>query len=174
MALQVTRLDGPGALAEAAALGAVLADCVEGGASVNFMHPFGPADGEAFFREVAAKVAQGKIALLAARLDGELVGTVQLNLDTPPNQRHRADVNKMLVRRPARKAGVGAALMKAVEDLAASLGRTLLVLDTVQGEAGERLYERMGWRRGGAIPDYALYPDGRPCATVLFWKRVGI
>ena len=114
----------------------------------------------AFFRKVAGSVAAGDTVLLAAKLDGKIVGTVQLGLDTPPNQPHRADIKKMLVHRSARGRGIGAALMARVEDEARRHGRWLLVLDTVPGENGYRLYRRAGWTESGIIPDYALFPDG--------------
>ena len=113
------------------------------------MAPFGHDDAVAFFRKVIASVEVGGIALIAARLDGRIVGTVQLGLDTPPNQPHRADVMKMLVHRAARKRGIGAALMERAEAEARARGRTLLVLDTASGDA-ERLYatRRLAARRG--------------------------
>jgi GNAT superfamily N-acetyltransferase len=153
-------------------LAAVLSDCVEGGASVSFMSPFPHADALTFFRKVARSAASGDTVLLAARLDGRIVGTVQLGLDTPPNQPHRADVKKLLVHRAARGHGVGEALMARVEQEASRHGRWLLVLDTVPGENGYRLYTRAGWTETGVIPDYALFPDGRLCDTAVFWKRL--
>jgi len=62
--------------------------------------------------------------------------------------------------------------MEAAEREARAEGRTLLVLDTVTGDAAERLYERLGWMRVGVIPNYALYPDGRPCDTTVFYKEL--
>ena len=153
-------------------LAAVLVDCVEGGASVSFMSPFSQAQALAFFRKVASSVTSGDTLLLAAKLGGWIVGTVQLGLDTPPNQPHRADVRKMLVHRSARRFGIGAALMARIEDEARRLGRWLLVLDTVPGESGYRVYKRAGWIECGVIPDYAMFPDGRLCDTTLFWKRL--
>ena len=153
-------------------LAEVLVDCVDGGASVNFMAAFSQNDARAFFTRVASGVASGNTVLLAARLGGRIVGTVQLGLDTPPNQPHRADVKKMLVHRSVRGRGVGAALMAAVEDEALTRGRWLLVLDTVPGESGHRLYLRAGWQQSGIVPDYALFPDGRLCDTAIMWKRL--
>jgi GNAT superfamily N-acetyltransferase len=170
--LIISLFDAAAACAAAAELGEVLADCVAGGASVNFMAGFSAADGAAFYAKVADSVGRGETALLVARLDGRIVGTVQLGLDTPPNQPHRADVKKMLVHRCARGRGVGAALLAAAEEAARARGRTLLVLDTVTGETGERLYARGGWQRVGVIPDYALFPDGRFCDTTVFYKHV--
>ena len=139
---------------------------------VSFMAPFSQRDGLAFFRKIAASVAAGDTVLLAAKLDGRIIGTVQLGLDTPPNQPHRADVKKMLVHRATRGRGIGMALMAAVEGVAKQRGRWLLVLDTVPGMDGYRLYRRAGWTESGIIPDYALLPDGRLCDTALFWKRL--
>jgi len=150
----------------------VLVDCVEGGASVSFMSPFSHGSAIGFFGKVAGSVAAGDTVLLAARLDGKIVGTVQLGLETPPNQPHRADIKKMLVHRAARGRGIGALLMAEAEEEARRHGRWLLVLDTVPGENGHRLYLRAGWTQTGIVPDYALFPDGRPCDTAIMWKRL--
>lgn len=151
------------------ALADVLIDCVEGGASVSFMHPLPRARAEAFWRKVAADVAAGRRALVIAEDAQGICGTVQLILDLPENQPHRADLAKMLVHRRARRHGVGARLLAGAEAVARDLGRTLLVLDTAS-DAAERLYRRAGWRRVGEIPDYALLPDGPPCPTVFYYR----
>ncbi len=169
---EIISLDAPVAGPALDQLAEVLVDCVDGGASVSFMSPFSHAEAFAFFRKVASSVASGDTVLLAARLDSRIVGTVQLGLDTPPNQPHRADIKKLLVHRSARGHGVGAALMAQVEEEAKRRGRWLLVLDTVPGESGYRLYVREGWTRTGIIPDYAMFPDGRLSGTAVFWKRL--
>jgi GNAT superfamily N-acetyltransferase len=169
--LKVAVLDAAAVEAAAHELGEVLADCVNGGASVNFMLPYRRDDGAAFFRKVAASVARGDIVLVAARLDGRIVGTVQLGLDMPPNQPHRADVKKLLVHRQARNKGVGDALMERIEAIAREMGRNLLVLDTASDSA-ERLYARRGWQRLGVVPDFALWPGGGYCDSVFFWKKL--
>lgn len=170
-AAEVLLLEGTDAAAAIDDLAEILADCVAGGASVSFMAPFSRADAAGYFRAVADEVARGDTALLGARVEGRIVGTVQLGLNTPPNQPHRADVKKMLVHRTARRRGIGAALMQSVEHEARRRGRTLLVLDTASGDA-ERLYDRGGWQRTGVIPDYALWPDGGLCDTTIFWKKI--
>ncbi len=170
---EIISLSAPVAQPALEQLADVLVDCVEGGASVSFMSPFSRDSALGFFRKVERSVAAGDTVLLAARLDGTIVGTVQLGLDTPPNQPHRADIKKMLVHRSARGRGIGAALMAEVEQEARRHGRWLLVLDTVPGENGHRLYLRTGWTQSGIVPDYALFPDGRPCDTAFMWKRLG-
>jgi GNAT superfamily N-acetyltransferase len=147
----------------------VLIDCVEGGASVSFMHPLSRGRAVAFWRHVAKGVAAGERALLVAEDVHGLCGTVQLVLGQPENQPHRADLSKMLVHRRVRRQGLGAALLRAAETTARECGKTLLVLDTASAEA-ERLYERHGWERVGVIPGYALLPRGGLCATTLYYR----
>lgn len=152
----------------------VLIDCVEGGASVSFMLPMPRAKAEAYWRSTSESVASGKRVVVAAEDEaGRIVGTVSVLLDQPENQPHRGDVAKMLVHRRMRRQGVGALLLAAAERSAQSAGKTLLVLDTVTGGDGERLYVRFGWQRCGEIPKYALWPNGAPCATTIYFKFLG-
>ena len=162
-ALEDAQIDG---------LADVLIDCVEGGASVSFMHPLPRDRAVAFWRRVAKEVAAGERALLIADDARGLCGTVQLVLEQPENQPHRADLSKMLVHRRARRQGLGAALMRAAEGTARECGKTLLVLDTANDDA-ERLYERLGWTRVGVIPGYALLPQGGLCGTTVYYRNLG-
>ena len=159
--------------AQVEALAGVLIDCVEGGSSVSFMHPLSRDRAIAFWRRVATDVAAGRRAVLVAEDAQGICGTVQLILDQPENQPHRADLAKMLVHRRARRRGLGAALMRAAEATARDCGKTLLVLDAVTGGDASRLYERLGWTRAGDIPRYALMPDGKPCSTTYYYRDVG-
>ena len=170
--VSIRSLSGKEAYEQSHALCEILMDCVEGGASVGFMSPLSQARARAFWCLVAEDVAAGKRMLLIAVDDQtrDVLGTVHLMLAQPDNQAHRADISKMLVLRKARRRGIGALLMRAAEDAARALGKTLLVLDTVTGGDAERLYTRRGWKKVGVIPDFALWPDGRPCATTYFYK----
>ena len=150
----------------------VLIDIVDGGASVGFMHPLSRERAKAFWLRIGRVVAAGERALLVAEDADGVCGTVQLVLDMPDNQPHRADVSKMLVHRRARRQGLGAALMVSIEATARECGRTLLVLDTVTGSTADRLYTRLGWKRVGDIPGYALMPDGEPCSTTVFYREL--
>ncbi len=150
----------------------LLIDCVDGGASVGFMHPLSPDRALAFWQRVAERVARGERGLLVAEDAQGLAGTVHLVLAQPDNQPHRADLAKMLVHRRARRLGIGAALVRAAEALARDCGRTLLVLDTVDGSDAERLYRRLGWQSCGVIPGYALWPQGGVCATHDFYRAL--
>jgi GNAT superfamily N-acetyltransferase len=170
--IEIRRLGATEVHAQLDGLAAVLADCVAGGASVSYLAPFTHEHARDAFEVVAAEVAEGRRLLLAAFAEGELVGTVQVLLALPPNQPHRGEIAKLLVHRSARKRGIAQLLMEHAESEARTEGKTLLVLDTVTGDDAERLYTRLGWTRVGVIPGYALYPDGRPCDTTVFWKAI--
>ena len=153
------------------ALARVLADCVGGGASVGFMAPLDEARAERFWLGVLESAGSGERIVLVAqdRDSGDVVGTVQVVLQVPENQPHRGELAKMLVHRGARRRGVGEALLLAAERAARGAGKTLLVLDTASADA-ERLYHRVGWRRVGVIPGYALGPRGGFVDTVVFYR----
>ena len=139
---------------------------------MSFMLPFTQGDGERFFHSVAESAERGERVVIAAHEYGRLVGTVQVLLAMPPNQPHRAEIAKLLVEPASRGRGVGQMLMEHAERETLERGRNLLVLDTALGGAGERLYRRMGYQEVGRIPDYALYPDGKLCDTVVFYKKL--
>jgi GNAT superfamily N-acetyltransferase len=172
--IKVRGLNADEALQCAPALAEVLIDCVEGGASVSFMLPISRDTAFAFWREVAQGVARGeRILLVAEDAQGRVVGTAQVVTAQPENQPHRADVAKVLVHRTARGRGVGLCLMNAVDEAARAAGKSVLVLDTVTGGVAERLYARAGWQRVGAVPNYALMPDGAYCGTTFYHKQLG-
>jgi GNAT superfamily N-acetyltransferase len=170
--LAIEALDAAAAASAERALADILVACVAAGASVSYLPPLPVATARDFYRKVSADVAMGKKLLLAAWLDGRIVGTVQLNLDMPQNQQHRADLQKMLVDPAAHRQGIGRALLARAEQAARGIGRQLLVLDTEEGGPGERLYRAMGWTEAGRIPDFCRHGDGRLGGTVLFYKRV--
>jgi GNAT superfamily N-acetyltransferase len=167
---QVVRLDAAAAERELESLAAILADAVDSGASVGFVAPFSTADAAAWWRALLPAVGSGSVLLLAASLDADLVGTVQLHPAGQANGRHRAEVAKLLVHRSARRRGVGGALMAAVEALALEQGRTLLILDTQAGSDAERLYTGLGWTVAGVIPGYSLLSDGTLGPTTYMYK----
>lgn len=154
------------------ALADVLISCVEGGASVGFMNPLTHERAETFWRRIAQGVSNDERVLLVAEDAQGICGTVQLVLEMPDNQPHRADVCKMLVHQRARRKGVGEALMRAAESTARECGKTLLVLDAVSNGDAARLYARLGWIRVGDIPEYALFPSGGYCSTTYFYRRL--
>jgi GNAT superfamily N-acetyltransferase len=154
------------------ALADVLVDAVAGGASVNFMAGFSTADGLRFWRGQLGGVADGTRHILVARRGAAILGTVVVSFAGQPNQPHRADIGKMLVRPAERGQGIGHRLLAAAEALALRFGRSLLTLDTEAGSAGDRLYRRCGWIAIGAIPNYSFTPDGRLSPATFFYKEL--
>ena len=168
--LVIEALDAAAAASAERRLAAILVDCVAAGAAVSFLPPLLPERAREFWRGVSADVATGRRLLLAAWCDGQLAGTVQLHLDMPQNQPHRAEVAKLLVDPRFRRRGIGRALMRRAEQAARGIGRTLLVLDTRGGDHAEALYRGLGWTEAGRIPGFALDAGGAPHDAVVFWK----
>lgn len=166
------RLVDPNSNSDLQGLADILIDCVEDGASVSFMLPISRTKADAFWHSTAASMKQGERIVIVAEDATGIVGTVTVIWAQPENQPHRGDVAKMLVHRRARRRGIGAKLLAAAEQAALQAGKTLLVLDTVTDTDAFRLYQRMGWQRCGEIPNYALWPDGRPCPTTVFYKQL--
>lgn len=155
---------------EQQALCALLTDCVAGGASIGFLPPLSAEAAQAYWQGVAVNVESGSTLLLVARLDGEIVGSLQLALAGKANARHRAEVEKLMVSPAARRQGIAMALMSALDPLAAQHGRTLLVLDTREGDVSEQVYQRCGYSRVGVIPQFARSADGSLDGTVLYYR----
>jgi ribosomal protein S18 acetylase RimI-like enzyme len=146
----------------------LLTEAVEDGALVGYVLPFDRDLSRAYWQGVAASVGAGERMLFCALANERLIGTVQLYLSPEPNAPHRGEVFKLLVRRGFQRRGIGEALMQAVEREARRRGRTLLLLDTVEGGAGERLYRRLGWREVGTVPNHFVDPFGSPKSSIYF------
>jgi ribosomal protein S18 acetylase RimI-like enzyme len=149
----------------------VLRAVVYDGAGVSFVVPFSIDESRAFWMtQVLPGVQARSRRVMVARLDRRIVGTVQIDLATPPNQQHRAEVLKLLVHPAARRRGIARELMIAIEKAASEEGRTLLTLDTWTGRAAEDLYRSLGYLAAGVIPRYArgsLTPELEP-TTIMF------
>ncbi|WP_428030795.1 GNAT family N-acetyltransferase [Ancylobacter sp.] len=155
------------------ALASLLVETVGSGGSVGFMHPVAPDKARAFARATLEAAARGERIVLGAYVEGVLASTVTLLLALPENQPHRAEIAKMMTLPAFRGRGLARALLIEAERLARAEGRTLLVLDTAEQEGAAGLYEKQGFQRAGALPDYALKPHGGLTATLLYWKRLG-
>jgi ribosomal protein S18 acetylase RimI-like enzyme len=156
-----------------AALSEILIEVVANGGSVSFMHPLAPEVAAEFWARSLAAADDGKRVVLGAAIDGELAGTVTLDLDTPQNQPHRADIAKLMTRLRHRGRGVARALMLEAERIALAEGRALLTLDTADEDGAAGLYEALGYQFAGAIPDFALKPLGGLTATRIYFKPIG-
>lgn len=168
----IERLDAAGLIAHLDDFQELLGACVSQGASIGFILPLTEAASRRFWTDsVAPGVARGARLLFVARVAGRVVGSVQLVLDTPANQPHRAEVAKLLVHPAQRRLGLARALMQALEDAARALGRELLTLDTRSDDHAEPLYLSLGYAVAGRIPGYALdalQPTQRDSTTLMY------
>lgn len=171
--MTIARLDENQLLAHTAELADLLTDTVAGGASIGFLAPMDRTSAAAWWKERAAAVAAGHLAVWAAYDGHRVVGTVGLAFPDKPNSRHRAELVKLMVHRDARGRGLGRRLLDTAEEAAAGLGITLLHLDTETASPAERLYGSAGWTRAGVIPDYTADPGGVLRPTTLYYKHLG-
>ncbi|WP_065754738.1 GNAT family N-acetyltransferase [Bradyrhizobium paxllaeri] len=155
-----------------AVLGEILIETVANGGSVSFMHPLSREAAEAFWSSSLSAADRGERIVLGAFDGDELIGTVTLLLDLPPNQPHRAEIAKMMTRVSHRHRGIATALLREAERLAIAHQRWLLVLDTAEDEGAAGLYERVGFKLTGVIPDYAFKPHGGLTGTLIYWKKL--
>ena len=155
-------------------LASILHACVHAGASISFVVPFALEDARRFWdSKVTHAVSARTRRVLVARSGQRLVGTVQLDLATPPNQSHRAEVSKLLVHPDARRQGIARALMLAIEEVARREGRSLLTLDTRTGDSAEPLYVSLGYTLAGTIPRYARNPFSSELhSTSILYKEL--
>jgi GNAT superfamily N-acetyltransferase len=156
------------------ALADLLRETVAAGGSVSFMHPLDRDVATAFWTKSLSAADAGERVVLGAVEDGNLVATVTLHLDCPPNQPHRGEIAKMMTRVSRRGRGIARALMLEAERVAVERGRSLLTLDTAEDEGAGPFYEKLGFIRAGVIPDYAYKPLGGLCGTIIYWKRIGL
>lgn len=151
-------------------LAEILQSAVQGGALVGYVLPFELDTARAYWRGVIQSVADGERVLICALVNGDLAGTVQLYLSPEPNAPHRAEIYKLLVHPAYQRQGLGEALMRKAEDQARGLERTVLLLDTAQGSASERIYRRIGWQEVGVVPRHFVDPHGEPRSSVYMMR----
>jgi ribosomal protein S18 acetylase RimI-like enzyme len=170
--VEIVRLDAAAATGHLDALRGLLTDAVDDGAAVTFLAPLPPQQAVQFWRGRIEAITAGTCVLLGAFDGATLVGSVQINLDTPANQRHRAEINKLLVLRAYRRRGIARALMEVAHREALKEQRTLLTLDTRKNDAAEPLYRSLGYVEIGAVPRYSLNSGGGLDDALFFYKEL--
>jgi ribosomal protein S18 acetylase RimI-like enzyme len=169
--IRISELSADDAMTHLGGLAILLHACVHGGASIGFVLPFSIVEAEAFWVEkVLPRMRSGALLMLTAWRNERILGSVQLDYDTMPNQPHRAEVRKLLVHPDFRRQGIAKALMAALERRAKQLGRSLLTLDTRTGDTAEPLYAALGYQTAGIIPGYRDPFEDRLDATTLMYK----
>ncbi len=147
-------------------LSALLVSCVAQGASLGFHAPLAADTARHWW----AMVPRDGVILIVAEQEGRIVGTVQLQPAESENGAHRGEIAKLLVHPSRRRQGIARALMTALEDEARAAGKTLLVLDTREGDPSNDLYHAHGYRKAGRIPGWTRDATGTPSATVFWYK----
>jgi ribosomal protein S18 acetylase RimI-like enzyme len=141
---------------------------VDDGASVGFLPPLGRDEARAYWEGVLGS----GVILLVAEEGGQIAGTVQLQLAMKRNGRHRAEIARLMVHPGFRRRGIGRLLMEQAEAAAIENGRTLIVLDTREGDPSNALYLSLGYIEAGRIPHYARSASGTLDATVFYYKEL--
>lgn len=151
----------------------ILHACVSDGASVSFVTPFSKADAEKFWQDkIFPKVQRSETLLFVAQVSGKSVGTVQLDIDMPPNQPHRCEVAKLLVHPNFRKQGLAKNLMQTLEQAARARDKTLITLDTRTADKAEPLYASIGYQAAGIIPKFAMNVAGDDYHATTYMYKV--
>lgn len=153
-----------------AQLNALLINNVDSGASIGWLPPLQESEAESYWRSRFVEIGAGSRVLLFAWEHERIIGSAQLGLEQRENGNHRAEVQKVMVHTDFRQRGIGRALMQRLEECARQHQRSLLFLDTRQGDPSEALYLKTGYVRVGAIPNYVRNPNGDLVATVLYYK----
>ncbi|NYE06998.1 ribosomal protein S18 acetylase RimI-like enzyme [Bacillus niacini] len=149
-------------------LSELLVKVVDDGASIGFLPPMKLSVARQYWQTVI----NPDVILFIAKINNEIVGTIQVHLCTKQNGLHRAEIAKLMTGPTARRKGVARALMKVAEERAVSEGRTLLVLDTRDGDPSNHLYQSIGFIPAGKIPNFALSGEGELDTTVIYYKNL--
>ncbi|MFP7300206.1 GNAT family N-acetyltransferase [Neobacillus niacini] len=149
-------------------LSELLVQVVDDCASIGFLPPMKLSDARQYWQSV---ITPDTILFIAA-LNNEIVGTIQLHLCTKQNGHHRAEIAKLMTSPNARRKGVARTLLKIAEERARAEGKSLLILDTREGDPSNLLYQSLGYIQAGKIPHFALSGEGELDTTVIYYKIV--
>ncbi|WP_152667952.1 GNAT family N-acetyltransferase [Aneurinibacillus tyrosinisolvens] len=147
-------------------LSELLVKVVEDGASIGFLPPMERSEARKYWETVL----RPEVILFIARINDEVVGSVQLHLSTKQNGSHRAEIGKLMTHPDFRCNGIGRSLMQEAEKRAKLEGRSLLILDTREGDPSNHLYTSIGFVESGRIPEYARSASGELHASVFYYK----
>jgi ribosomal protein S18 acetylase RimI-like enzyme len=149
-------------------LSELLKTVVNDEASIGFLPPLEQKEATNYWQTVLAP----EVILYVAKINDEVAGSIQLHLVTKPNGIHRAEICKLMTHPNYRRNGIGRLLMQKAEERAKQENRSLLVLDTREGDSSNRLYKSLGFQESGKIPGYAISPNGELDATVIYYKMI--
>ncbi|WP_416829274.1 GNAT family N-acetyltransferase [Ectobacillus polymachus] len=148
-------------------LSELLKTVVDDGASIGFLPPLEQEEATKYWQTVLAP----EVILFLAKINNKVAGSVQLHLITKPNGSHRAEICKLMTHPNFRRNGIGRSLMQKAEERAKQESRSLLVLDTREGDPSNKLYTSLGYIQAGRIPNYAKSENGELAATIFYYKN---
>jgi ribosomal protein S18 acetylase RimI-like enzyme len=151
-------------------LNELLMNAVNSGASIGWLPPLNEAAAESYWNSRMPEISAGNRVLLLGWEGDTLVGSAQLGLEQRENGNHRAEVQKVMVHTDYRRRGIAQQLMRVLEECAVQNQRSLLFLDTREGDAAEELYQKLGYVKVGAIPNYVRKTGGGFEGTVVYYK----
>ncbi|MHA5051906.1 GNAT family N-acetyltransferase [Streptomyces sp. SD15] len=129
-------------------------DVTDAGGAVGFVPPVTPADIRPRVEDHLTAIADGRTRLVAAfTADGRLAATAFLAFNDHPLMRHWAWLYTVMVDPALQGRGYGAALLRAAEEEARSLGLEALRLTCRGGTGLERFYAAAGYKEVGRVPD---------------------
>lgn len=149
-------------------LSELLIKTVEDGASIGFLLPIESIDALNYWTTVLSP----EVILLVAKSNNKIIGSIQLHLSSKQNGSHRAEIAKLMTHPNYRRRGIGRLLMQKAEEVAKSEDRSLIVLDTREGDPSNILYTSLGYIRAGRIPNYAKSVTGELTATIYYYKNI--
>ncbi len=149
-------------------LSELLIKVVEDGASIGFLPPISNLEAKKYWETILSP----EVFLLGAKLNNQIVGSVQVQLSTKPNGSHRAEIAKLMTHPDYRRNGIGRSLMQRAEEIAKQKNRSLLILDTREGDPSNKLYISLGYIQAGRIPNYAKSANGELSATIFYYKNI--
>jgi len=117
-----------------------------------------PPDVEAARRFLFARLSKDESVLFIARVEGKVVGFVNLYpVFSSVNLTRQWILNDLFVAPEARKLGIGRALMERARQLAEATQANGLALETaMDNHAAQKLYESLGWKRDEEFYRYFL------------------
>jgi ribosomal protein S18 acetylase RimI-like enzyme len=162
------RQDQPFSSADLDDLVELIVACVDEGASLGFHAPLDRVRARTWW----TGMPRSEVTVLVARSGQRIVASVQLVAAESENGRHRGEVAKLIVHPKWRRQGIARGLMRMLEEEARAAGKTLLVLDTREGDPSNALYRTLGYTEAGRVPGWARDAAGTLSTTVFWYKPI--
>ncbi|EFY98431.1 hypothetical protein MHUMG1_04839 [Metarhizium humberi] len=163
-------------------IAAIHASCItQDRTMATFLPPLSHEKLLTWWKERIAEVNDGKrlIWILVKEIDAsgrpkgpDVMGVVMLSTPYSETGAFRGYVEKLFVHKNFRGRGGARALMEALENGAANMGRSILLLDAETNSAAEAVYRKFGYVELGRVPGYGMSPTGELKDATFFYKQL--